>query len=711
MIFYGKYTFKSTNPSGQKKFLTSSRGHGRVYPTVSADVVTELQKWIIYQDENNDLLIQMGDLQYLKGIESVGWIVGTTSQQEAYPMRIVDKGNGEVAFKIYVETVTLWMPVRYGLGELQSGYLIFPIPNKDLITDKTETFYNFSKTTITPGLANIQKSNNGKGFDFTNVNFSGAHLCGIDFTGANFNNAILDGTCFKGANLSKAYFLNASMDKTDFSGATLDNAFFTGTTVSNIIWGEAISARGTHFDGCTGIGCQIGGSDMNKHADFTKANFEGATFSQSNFSYAIMKGAKLLRSVFIGAIFQQTDFTGAHLGGQEKSAAAVLAYSFMYNVNFTKTNLFGVSFAFSTLYGALTNMSNTATMEQADFSNAYLEAIVMKGAYLQGAKFNNACLIHVDFTKANLTPTLAGSITSSLANSCLQGAIFTQAKLTNANLTNATVSFDNGTINVRFCDPILGGPSPPPPSFESMNYPATQSLDLTTMTPQTICPNGLTVSANKAQGNTLKQMLTIKHPATEWIPVKCYSPEAELAFFKDRELADSSIKIETRQTVLKRFSLRNFRDLQHLTLDPAAKRFLFWNQDFDEKKLKRLIHYYQVHDQRTGISMWPVYRKVDNAFIGICGLAQNKVAKGVEINVAVMPEFKGNPLVKEMYRAVLDYGFARLNLEYIYGMVDAKNLAALKFVDKIGFTFVKEIILEKDGTSNLYRIEPQALYG
>ncbi len=93
---------------------------------------------------------------------------------------------------------------------------------------------------------------------------------------------------------------------------------------------------------------------------------------------------------------------------------------------------------------------------------------------------------------------------------------------------------------------------------------------------------------------------------------------------------------------------------------------LAWNQSFSDRQLKAMIHHWRVQLRKTGITRWPVYRKSDNAFVGMCGFSQNPDAGGVEVSLGIMPEFRGDPITKELYRAVLNHGFSKLRLDRIF---------------------------------------------
>ncbi|MGI8919524.1 MAG: hypothetical protein ACR2H6_13085 [Pyrinomonadaceae bacterium] len=44
--------------------------------------------------------------------------------------------------------------------------------------------------------------------------------------------------------------------------------------------------------------------------------------------------------------------------------------------------------------------------------------------------------------------------------------------------------------------------------------------------------------------------------------------------------------------------------------------------------------------------------------------------------MGIIPEFRGDPITKELYRAVLNHGFSCLGLERIFGLAQPENLAS-----------------------------------
>lgn len=353
---------------------------------------------------------------------------------------------------------------------------------------------------------------------FENTNLAGLRFpAAANFSGAFFNDARLTGTVFQGAILTDATFNGATIDKMDVTGATLNGAVFAGLDVSPVIWGSEICAPGAHFERCLFKGCHFGKPAVT--ADFSKAFFNEASLPKVDLTGATLISATFYGANLTGAVLNSADFTQARLGGSSTEKPATLTFAVMGNVLLPGADLFGVNFVAVTLYGEKTQISNAATIEQADFSNAYLEGISFASSNLRGARFNGACLVGANFTNAKLGVSTGSSMSASFAGACLNGAIFNGADLAGVNLANASVSFANGRFPVRYCNER--GAEPPLPATIPINCRPTTGLDLTALSQDTICPNGLTVADNQACGIALPDMLSAPAAPTQWCVASC----------------------------------------------------------------------------------------------------------------------------------------------------------------------------------------------
>ncbi len=319
--FAGKFTYQSTNTTGQQYYLTQfTDPSGDFMPGMMTITLDTGQRWIVYQVENETsvaFIIQLEATQmYLALGEAgiyAGYIVFCSQLSEASQFQVTINSNEQQTWQVQdvSQSPSKLYPVAYlAVGQAVPSYL--------LVKTSPSTF---ATTQLTPSLATIAQSKNGKGMDFTNVDLSGQDVSGVDFTGANFTGANLTGTVFKGAILTNATFIGATLDGTSFDGAILEQAIFTGsnTVLATINWGQPKSAQNINFSGCDGRGTKLVGPSGNlipcNSANFRNANFSGATLSYLTLDEADLTGAIAAGTDFTGSSLQQVIAHGATLCG------------------------------------------------------------------------------------------------------------------------------------------------------------------------------------------------------------------------------------------------------------------------------------------------------------------------------------------------------------------------------------------------------------
>jgi uncharacterized protein YjbI with pentapeptide repeats len=522
--FAGKFAFRSTD-AGSSCYLTGYvvQGTETIYPSVSAPALTDSEKVILYAQPDGGycavLVVRARPtrairLAYLKGQPELGFVTTDPASANAQELRISALGDESGTWSIYDTSNRVWTTLGYYTPTTDKMVLLLYGDAHSL------PLTSLQGVPVTPSCADLVATKKGQKADLRYVDLTGVDLSGVDFTGADFTGADLTGAKFRGATLANADFTGATVKGVDLTGATLDGAVMSGLDLSPVIWGTGISAIGTHFENSVLVGCTIGSESAT--AKLSGSFFNGADLSGADFTGADLSSAYLTGANLTGATLDSADLTQATLGGSATASPAVLAYVLMSNGILTQANLFGVNFAGATIYGYETKLNSAATLEEADFSNAYLEGISFNGSNLKGARFDGACLLGADFTNAVLTSSAASSMSASFVGACLQGAIFTGAQLAGTNLANAAVSFASSEFPVRYC--TADGLSPPPPDSEPINCEATIGLDLATLQPTTICPNGSTLAANQAHGIGVEAMLTAPGAPTSWSASTCLVP-------------------------------------------------------------------------------------------------------------------------------------------------------------------------------------------
>src|SRR4029077_9282329 len=162
MQFMGKFTFRSTNTEGPRKYLTSMTSAGLTVPIVAADMVTENERCLLYQPSDGtdgELIMQMGVLDYLSAVESIGFVIGDQCIEKSYRFKFASSGpvGGPVGMQTCLPDQKQWAPIRYTVNNLLP-YLTFPIPRGTVRADPSTLLTTFTQTQITPSLATIQSS-------------------------------------------------------------------------------------------------------------------------------------------------------------------------------------------------------------------------------------------------------------------------------------------------------------------------------------------------------------------------------------------------------------------------------------------------------------------------------------------------------------------------------------------------------------------------
>jgi uncharacterized protein YjbI with pentapeptide repeats len=206
---------------------------------------------------------------------------------------------------------------------------------------------------------------------------------------------------------------------------------------------------------CNLAGIDLGGKDLH-NGKFAGTNLNDAVLAGTNLAGADLRQAFLQGAQLPNANLDAANMCGAKLNAAPSSAgstnvAANLAGAFLRNADLSRSNVAGVNFNASSFFSASQSTCTPsacdsyarptcataagATIDAAQFSNAYLVGADLSNAHGSGASFNNAVLTGARFNNAVLTP-LNGAA-ANFTGSFIQGTDFTAADLNGATLTNA----------------------------------------------------------------------------------------------------------------------------------------------------------------------------------------------------------------------------------------------------------------------------------
>ena len=95
------------------------------------------------------------------------------------------------------------------------------------------------------------------------------------------------------------------------------------------------------------------------------------------------------------------------------------------------------------------------------------------------------------------------------------------------------------------------------------------------------------------------------------------------------------------------------------------------------------------HYKKHGFGRWAVLKKEDNKFIGWCGLKYNE-ENDIDIGFRFFQNEWGKGYASEAAKATIEYGANNLSIQRIIGRAAKQNIASLRILEKLGFTYVKK---------------------
>jgi RimJ/RimL family protein N-acetyltransferase len=166
------------------------------------------------------------------------------------------------------------------------------------------------------------------------------------------------------------------------------------------------------------------------------------------------------------------------------------------------------------------------------------------------------------------------------------------------------------------------------------------------------------------------------------------------------------IILETPRLILRYQVPSDLDDLWTLYCDPEITRYIPDAPRTLEEAREELEWHMNGHPRNPDLGLWATIHKQSGKFIGRCGLLPWTIEDQQEVEVAytIAREFWGQGLATEAARAILQYGFEKLNLARLVSLIEPKNIASQRVAGKIGMAFEKQVEEDKYGPFFIYSI-------
>lgn len=163
------------------------------------------------------------------------------------------------------------------------------------------------------------------------------------------------------------------------------------------------------------------------------------------------------------------------------------------------------------------------------------------------------------------------------------------------------------------------------------------------------------------------------------------------------------ILAETERLILRELEYTDEKDLFEMDSDPEVHLFIENNPVKSIDEITKVIEMLKNQYKENGIARWAVIDKLTNECIGWSGLKYfnqplNKNNNFYELGYRFKKKRWGKGFATESSVAILDYGFANLNVDKIFAITDPKNANSKKVLSKLGFDFKETFDYEGDPT-------------
>lgn len=146
-------------------------------------------------------------------------------------------------------------------------------------------------------------------------------------------------------------------------------------------------------------------------------------------------------------------------------------------------------------------------------------------------------------------------------------------------------------------------------------------------------------------------------------------------------------ELETERLLLRKMRLDDAQAMFAYASDPEVTRYVLFEThrsvEDSEAFLRSAVEGYE----RGDFGGWGIVLKDSGRFVGTCGMDHAPEHARAELGYVLSREQWGKGLMPEAVRAVIRFGFGRMELNRIQARCIAENTASARVMEKVGMTY------------------------
>lgn len=160
--------------------------------------------------------------------------------------------------------------------------------------------------------------------------------------------------------------------------------------------------------------------------------------------------------------------------------------------------------------------------------------------------------------------------------------------------------------------------------------------------------------------------------------------------------------LETERLILRKFNTADAGFVMSLLNSPGWLRYIGDRGIKTRADAEKYIAGLEDHHSLHGFGPMLVALKTTEEPLGMCSLIKRETLPHVDIGFAFLPEYNGKGYAFEASKKTHSYAKEALGLTELCAIVNSDNEASIQLLNKLGFSFVKEHVVEGEAEPLLF---------
>lgn len=145
--------------------------------------------------------------------------------------------------------------------------------------------------------------------------------------------------------------------------------------------------------------------------------------------------------------------------------------------------------------------------------------------------------------------------------------------------------------------------------------------------------------------------------------------------------------LETDRLILRRMTPNDAEAVFAYASDPEVTRYVLWETHLSIEDSRAFLELVAGKYESGGEPDWGIVYKGDHRFVGTCGIVSWEPDHArAELGYALSRHYWGRGLMVEAVRAMIAFGFDRMDLNRIEARCITENVASARVMEKAGMT-------------------------